>query len=63
MIAKALKRPTSMNAHLRSKQDKKEDRFMSNLTGMTMRDFKKTPQARSIDRDVVALNRRQTGKR
>ncbi|MGF1275533.1 hypothetical protein [Acetobacter pasteurianus] len=59
-MAKAAKRPTSMNAYLRSMQDKKEDRFMSNLTGMTMRDFKKTPQARSIDRDVVALNQRRT---
>lgn len=59
-MAKAPKRPTSMNAYLRSMQDKKEDRFMSDLTGMTMRDFKKTPQARSIDRDVVALNQQRT---
>ncbi|AOW48377.1 hypothetical protein [Acetobacter ascendens] len=59
-MAKASKRPTSMNAYLRSMQDKKEDRFMSDLTGMTMREFKKTPQARSIDRDVVALNQRRT---
>lgn len=59
-MAKAPKRPTSMNAYLSSMQDKKEDRFMSDLTGMTMRDFKKTPQARSIDRDVVALNQQRT---
>ncbi|OUJ06646.1 hypothetical protein [Acetobacter malorum] len=58
-MAKSAARPTSMDAYLRSKQDKTEDRFMPSLTGMTMRDFKKTPQARAIDRDVVALNQRQ----
>ncbi|KAA8387618.1 hypothetical protein FKW31_02945 [Acetobacter sp. DmW_136] len=62
-MAKAPSRPTSMNAYLRSTQDKKEDRFMSDLTGMTMRDFKKTPQARSIDRDVVALNRQRANRK
>ncbi|MFT9361253.1 hypothetical protein [Acetobacter okinawensis] len=53
-MAKPAKRMT-MEQYLRSNTDRKEDGQNAALVGMTVAAFKKTPQAKRIDREMVSL--------
>ncbi|BCZ76056.1 hypothetical protein [Komagataeibacter phage phiKX1] len=59
-MARAPKRMT-MAQYLRSNTDRKEDGQNAALVGMTTAAFKKTAQAKAIDRQMVSLlNRTST---
>lgn len=60
-MAKPAKRMT-MKRYLRSNTDRKEDGQNAALVGMTAAAFKKTPQARRIDREMVSLLNRASTK-
>ena len=56
-------RPVSFEAYIKSKQDAKEDRQNAALVGMPVDKFKVTRQAKSIDRQIVSLNKMQAKRR
>lgn len=60
-MAKPAKRIT-MEQYLRSNTDRKEDGQNAALVGMTAAAFKKTPQAKRIDREMVSLLNRTSTK-
>lgn len=53
------RKPTTLDAYVKSIQDKREDAANAKIVGMTVGSFKKTPQAKAIDRQIVSLNRAQ----
>lgn len=60
-MARSPKRMT-MAQYLKSNTDRKEDGQNAALVGMTTAAFKKTPQAKSIDRQMVSLMNRTSTK-
>lgn len=55
---KASKRAT-MGTYYGSSKDRREDRAIAAVVGMPVADFKKTPEAKAIDRQVVKLLNRK----
>lgn len=54
---------TTMKAYLKSGQDRREDKANAKVVGMPVDKFKKTKQARSIDRAIVSLDNKKTSSR
>ncbi|GAN55251.1 hypothetical protein [Tanticharoenia sakaeratensis] len=50
------RKPTTLAAYVRSQQDRREDRQNAALVGMPVKQFKRTREAKTIDRAVVALD-------
>ena len=57
-----MKKPTrraNMSTYYGSAKDKREDKAIASVVGMPLAQFKRTPEAKAIDRQVVKLlNRR-----
>lgn len=57
-----MKKPTTMKAYLKSKQDRVEDKRNAKKAGEPVSVFKKTAKAKAIDRKTVAANKRSAKK-
>lgn len=57
------RKPTTLSAYIKSVQDKREDAANAKIVGMPVSTFKKTSQAKAIDRQIVSLNKMQAKRR
>jgi len=53
----------TLEAYVKSKQDRREDKANAAIVGMPVKQFKRTREAKEIDRAIVALDNRQRKRR
>lgn len=56
------RKPLTLDAYVKSKQDRIEDRANARIVGMPVSKFKRTREAKQIDRAIVALDNKKRGK-